>query len=98
MNNAEEKHDKIKILNSSLEKKYGITFDVNSLYKAITSSRSKIDKLLADFSEEEIRQKNILPAWKWVGAKRVWTSINTAIWLLETKKIGKVEKLKNKQK
>lgn len=69
-----------------LVEKYGISFDIATLAKAIGVSKSKCDQFFMKFSDKEILEKNLLPNFKKIGKRRIWTATAVADWLTQTEK------------
>ncbi|WP_263832860.1 hypothetical protein [Sulfurospirillum oryzae] len=69
-----------------LVNRYGMSFDIATLAKAIGVSKSKCDQFFMKFSDEQVIKNNILPRFKKIGRRRIWTAMSVASWLCETEK------------
>ncbi|MDD4505850.1 MAG: hypothetical protein PHE60_05740 [Sulfurospirillaceae bacterium] len=69
-----------------LVEKYGISFDIATLAKAIGVSKSKCDQFFMKFSDDQIMKMNVLPNFKKIGKRRIWTATAVADWLTQTEK------------
>lgn len=67
--------------------KYGISFDIATLAKAIGISKSKCDQFFMKFTDEQIIKMNVLPSFKKIGKRRIWTATAVAEWLTTTEKV-----------
>lgn len=74
------------IMSQLLVDKYGISFDVNTLSKIIGISKSKCNLFFMQYTDQQILNMNILPAFKRVGKRRIWTATAVAEWLTSTEK------------
>jgi len=75
-----------KFLFESICKEHGISLDLKSLAHIIGISASKANKIFMDYTEKQIIEKNILPRFKKIGRRRIWTAASIAEWLDETEK------------
>lgn len=70
-----------------LVEKYGISFNIATLAKAIGVSKSKCDQFFMKFSDEQIIKMKVLPSFKKIGNRRIWTATAVAEWLTATEKV-----------
>lgn len=74
------------IMCQMLVEKYGISFDIATLAKVIGISKSKCDQFFMKFTDEQIIKMNVLPSFRKIGKRRIWTATAVAEWLTTTEK------------